>query len=93
LSCGDSFPYGCPLKHDPVDIAHRMAEKEIALYCAGCEPAILPYKNFFNALTLITGGQYMPLSNHNDLAKLIINGAHDEVNILILIDIFFKFNF
>ena len=37
---GDSFPDGCPLGHDPLAIARKMAEKSITLYTAGVEPPI-----------------------------------------------------
>ena len=37
---GDSFPDGCPLGHDPLAIARKMAEKSITLYTAGVEPSI-----------------------------------------------------
>jgi hypothetical protein len=37
---GDTFPSGCPLGHDPLTIARKMAEKHITLYTAGVEPLI-----------------------------------------------------
>ena len=77
---GDSFPNGCPLHNDPVDIAHKMAEKGITLYCAGCEPALLPYRQFFIALTLITGGKYVPLNDASELARVIIGGTKEEIS-------------
>ena len=79
----DGFPNRCPLKNDPVAIAFKIAEKEIALYCAGCEPSVIPYKIFFHALTLITGGKYISLGNHKELANIIIDGAHEEVRVFI----------
>ena len=57
-----------------------MAEKEIALYCVGCEPTIKSYRPIFKALALITGGMYLSLDDHKDLVQLIIKGAHEEVN-------------
>lgn len=81
LGCfGDSFSNGCPLKNDPVAIAHKMAQSEIALYCVGCGFSIDPYKSFFIAASLVTGGQYLELSQDKDLASLIINGTHEEVS-------------
>ena len=62
---------GCPLGNDPVEIAHKMAEKGITLYCAGCEPSLTPYRQFFIALCLITGGQYVPLNQANNLTSVI----------------------
>jgi len=37
---GDTFPDGCPLGHDPLAIARKMAEKQIILYTVGVEPPI-----------------------------------------------------
>ena len=77
---GDGFPHGCPDHNDPVEIAHKMAEKSITLYCAGCEPSLTPYRQFFIALTLITGGQYVPLDNAENLAKVIVGGTREEIS-------------
>ncbi len=57
-----------------------MAEKGITLYCVGCEPALLPYKEFFSALAFKTGGQYVPLRNASLLAKVIVGGAVEEIS-------------
>ena len=77
---GDRLPRGCPLNVDPVDIVHQMAAKGITLYCVGCEPALKPYRQFFIALTLITGGQYVPLNSAEHLAKVIIGGSREEIS-------------
>jgi hypothetical protein len=50
-----------------------LAEKGITLYSVGCEPAILPYRDFFMALAYKTGGQYTPLGGAKLLTKIIIN--------------------
>lgn len=76
----DGFPKGCPDKVDPVEVAHKMAKKGITLYCVGCEPSITPYMQFFIALCLITGGQYVPLDNANKLSNVIIGGAREEMS-------------
>lgn len=78
---GDSFPNGCPAGHDPLKITRDIAEKGITLYCVGCEPALVPYRDFFMALAYITGGQYVPLSNANLLAKVIIGSAQEEISL------------
>lgn len=71
LGCsGDSMPNGCPLGIDPLAVVDKMAEKGITLYSIGCEPALVPYKQFFSALAYKTGGQYVPLRNANLLAKV-----------------------
>ncbi len=75
----DSFPDGCPLNNDPVCLAHKMAEKGIALYCAGCEPRSTPYREFYAALCLTTGGKYIPLADAEQLVELLIGGAREEL--------------
>lgn len=79
LCGGDSFPNGCPLRNDPVEIAYNMATSGITLYCAGCEPSIQAYQPFYAALCLITGGRYVPLAKADNLVDLIIGGAREEV--------------
>lgn len=81
LGCAvDSFPDGCPLKNDPVEIAHKMAQKGITLYCSGCEPVLDPFRQFFIALCLITGGQYVSLKNAANLSSLIVGGTKEEIS-------------
>lgn len=58
-----------------------MSEKGITIYSVGCEPAILPYKDFFQAIAYKTGGQYVPLRNANLLAKVIIGGTQEEISL------------
>jgi hypothetical protein len=50
------MPNGCPLGIDPLAVVDKMAEKGITLYSIGCEPSLLPYKQFFSALAYKTGG-------------------------------------
>lgn len=78
---GDSFPQGCPAGIDPIDVAKKMAQKGIILYCVGVEPPILPYKDFFSAIAFMTGGQYVPLTNADMLAKVIIGSAQEEISL------------
>ncbi len=51
------------------------------MYSVGCEPAVLPYKEFFSALAFKTGGQYVPLRNAQLLAKVIVGGAVEEISL------------
>lgn len=78
---GDSFPNGCPNGIDPLDVVRKMAQKGITLYSVGCEPAIVPYKEFFTAIAYTTGGQYVPLRNANLLSKVIVGGAVEEISL------------
>jgi Mg-chelatase subunit ChlD len=77
----DSFPNGCPSGYDPLKLTRDIAQKGITLYCVGCEPAIVPYRDFFMALAYMTGGQYVPLSNASLLAKVIIGSAQEEISL------------
>lgn len=65
---------------DPVEVAQRMAQKGITLYCAGCEPLISNFTQFYVALTLITGGAYVSLGSADQLANVIIGGAREEMS-------------
>jgi hypothetical protein len=77
----DSFPEGCPAGIDPIDVVKKMAEKGITLYTVGCEPSILPDKEFFVAIAYTTGGQYLPLRNAKLLSKVIVGGAVEEISL------------
>jgi len=81
LTQGDSFPNGCPNNIDPLKVVKEMAAKGITLYSVGCEPAILPYKDFFTAIAYTTGGQYVPLRNAKLLSKVIVGGAIEEISL------------
>ena len=76
----------CPCKIDPVEVVDQMAQKGITLYSVGCEPAILSYKDFFQAIAFKTGGQYVPLRNANLLAKVIVGGTQEEISLEKLMD-------
>lgn len=76
-----SFPDGCPLGHDPIDLTHQLVKLGVTMYSVGCEPSILPYKDFFMALAYVTGGQYIPLSDPQSLIDAIIGGAREEISL------------
>lgn len=80
-SGSDTMPNGCPKGHDPIKTVDKMATKGITLYSVGCEPSILPYKEFFSGLAFKTGGQYVPLRNAKLLAKVIVGGAVEEISL------------
>lgn len=77
----DSFPEGCPDGLDPMNISKDLAGKGVALYVVGCEPSVSDYKDFYLALAEITGGQYVPLTDANDLTKVIIFGSKEEMSL------------
>ncbi|CAC5394713.1 unnamed protein product [Mytilus coruscus] len=76
-----SFPNGSPTGHDPMKIVRDLAQMGVTLYVIGCEPAILPYKDFFMALDYLAGGQYVPLSRPELLVDVITGGAQEELSI------------
>lgn len=57
-----------------------MATQGITLYTAGCEPSLGPFRQFFIALSLITGGQYVPLEDSNKLTDVIVGGAREDIS-------------
>jgi hypothetical protein len=75
----NSFPNGTAI--DPIEVAHELARKGIPIYTVGCEPSIIPYKDFFMALAFLTGGQYIPLSRPHFLTDAVIGGAKEELSL------------
>lgn len=76
-----SYPDGSPNQHDPIKIAEKFAQMGVTLYAIGCEPAIYDYKDFFEALAYITGGQYVPLTEPHLLVNAITGGAQEELSL------------
>ncbi|KAK3092468.1 hypothetical protein FSP39_003171 [Pinctada imbricata] len=81
MQSGDGFPDGSPSGVDPMVVVRQMAEKGITLYSVGCEPSIIPYKEFFSAIAYLTGGQYVPLTAAKLLTQVIIGGAQEEMSL------------
>lgn len=79
LEHSDNFPE-CPNGHDPVCIASEMAKKGVVLYSVGCALSG-NVMDFFMAIALRTGGQYMHLNNASNLIEVIIGGAQEEVSL------------
>eukprot|EP00039_Didymoeca_costata_P027032 m.17262 g.17262 ORF g.17262 m.17262 type:complete len:342 (+) comp5963_c0_seq1:199-1224(+) len=77
----DGFPNGCPLGNDPITTCRNMAENEITLYCIGCEPSINKYRDFFEGMCHITGGQYCGLGKASGLTDVIVGGAREEMGL------------
>jgi hypothetical protein len=75
----DGFPNGCPQGHDPIQICHSLAESGVTLYCIGCEPSITPFRDFFEGMCQITGGQYCNLGTSKFLSDVIVGGAVEEM--------------
>ena len=67
-----------------MQISNKLADMEVLIYSVGCEPALSnsPFcKDFFMALSLITGGRYVPLANAKALPAVIIGGAEEELQL------------
>jgi len=67
--------------YDPIKEATRLAKQGVTLYSVGCEPDIVPYRDFFMALAFIAGGQYIPLGQPQKLIDAIIGGAKEELSL------------
>ncbi|XP_041361288.1 uncharacterized protein LOC121377378 [Gigantopelta aegis] len=78
---GDGFPNGCPAGLDPLAVVRKLAGMMITLYVVGCEPALVPHKEFFMGLAYATGGQYVPLAGAQALTQIIIGGAKEELSL------------
>jgi len=81
---GDGFPDGSPNGHDPILVAKAMAEKDIAIYSVLCEPAINSFayaRDFFIAISKITGGEYLPLTSAHLLPKVVVGGAIELISL------------
>jgi len=81
---GDGFPNGSPNGHDPIKIAKQMAEQDIAIYSVLCEPGINSFqfaRDFFIAVSKITGGEYLPLTSAHLLPKVVIGGAVELISL------------
>jgi len=81
---GDGFPNGDPEGRDPLQIAREMADRGIACYSVGCEPALGGYRfarDFMCTLSEITGGQAVALSSASLLAEVIVNGSAEEISL------------
>ena len=50
-----SWFLGCPCNLDPIEVVRKFAAKGIKLYCVGCEPSVTRYRDFFMAVSEITG--------------------------------------
>ncbi|KAI3379585.1 hypothetical protein SNEBB_002199, partial [Seison nebaliae] len=81
-NCGDGFPKGDPSGLDPVQLATEFAAKSISLYVAHTVAAIGSKESmFYQAISYITGGQFVPLHDARLLAELIIGGMKEEIDI------------
>lgn len=80
LGCpGDGFPNGCPLGHDPLEIARSLAGKGVTLYSVIC--GNFEGQAFFQGIAEMTGGQYVPISSAHLLASVIVGGAQEEISL------------
>ena len=80
LGCqGDGFPNGCPIGHDPLEIARSMAAKGITIYTVIC--GNFEGQAFYQGISSLTGGQYVPISSAHLLAGVIVGGAQEEISL------------
>ncbi|KAI3386604.1 hypothetical protein SNEBB_001509, partial [Seison nebaliae] len=81
-NCRDGFPKGDPSGLDPVEMATEFAAKSISLYVAHTSGVTNSTEClFYQAISYITGGQFVPLHDARLLAELIIGGMKEEIDI------------
>jgi len=76
---GDSYP---DRGLDIMQIANDMVTKEIIVYSVGVEPQLGSSRwgrDFYKALSSMTGGKYIALGQANLLPKVIVGGAEEEL--------------
>eukprot|EP01088_Endostelium_zonatum_P007768 TRINITY_DN2017_c0_g1_i1.p1 TRINITY_DN2017_c0_g1~~TRINITY_DN2017_c0_g1_i1.p1 ORF type:complete len:323 (-),score=58.33 TRINITY_DN2017_c0_g1_i1:194-1162(-) len=78
----DGFPKGDPTG-DVMSAVWKMAEQGIIIYSIGC--TIISRRPFarewFQAISGITGGRYISLENSQILAEVIVGGAEEEIEL------------
>lgn len=81
----DGFPNGCPCEKDPLQVVKQIAVKGIVIYCVGAEPGLSSScplaRDFMRAVAEITAGVFLPLASANLLAKVIVAGAVEQVQL------------
>lgn len=84
----DGFPRGCPCGVDPLEVAHKMARKGVVVYAIGAEPTLsteyVLARDLMRAVAAVTSGQFMPLASAALLAKVIVGGALEELELTAL---------
>lgn len=78
---GDNHPKGCPLDLDPLKIARDMVQKEIIIYTVGVNSPGRQTVSFLCTLAKISGGRYLPLAEADDLPKILMGGAEEELEL------------
>ncbi|CAD6577244.1 MAG: hypothetical protein CYPHOPRED_000199 [Cyphobasidiales sp. Tagirdzhanova-0007] len=80
---GDGFSNGSPEGSDPLQLARDMAKLGIALFVVACEPALSQYTHatdFFRALSQLSSGVMLPLTNAALLARVIVGSALEHLD-------------
>jgi len=76
----DNYPHGDPDGHDALRVAHILAKKGIPIYnvyCGDSYRASLT-ETFYHALSHITNGQCLSLSDAETLSKVVLGAALEE---------------
>eukprot|EP01088_Endostelium_zonatum_P003312 TRINITY_DN14523_c0_g1_i1.p1 TRINITY_DN14523_c0_g1~~TRINITY_DN14523_c0_g1_i1.p1 ORF type:complete len:369 (+),score=90.66 TRINITY_DN14523_c0_g1_i1:102-1208(+) len=82
-SSGDGFPEGDPTGNDLMADVWKMYEEGIIVYSVGCSIIVnSPFaREFYQAVSKVTGGRYVSLNNAEILAGIIVGGAEEEVGL------------
>merc|ERR1719203_1059091 len=84
----DDHPMGCPCGEDSFRVAHTMAQAGIAIYSVDCgysDDAVR--QTFFHAISNITGGYALNLSDAKILPKVVCGAALEEKSMNTLSDL------
>ena len=79
----------CKTLLDIFESTRKLGGKGVVLNTIGIEPRLEPYKDFFMALSYITGGRYISLTDPSKLATVITGLVLEDIsleNILHLVD-------
>lgn len=75
----DNYPDGCPDGHDALRVVHNLAKKGIPIYNVYCGHSSGGLtETFYHALSHITGGQCLKLTDASTLSKIVLGAAMEE---------------
>ena len=66
---------------DILEITRKLGGKGIVLNTIGIEPRLKPYKDFFMALSYITGGRYIALTDPSKFTAIIIGATQEDTSL------------
>ena len=71
----------CKSRMDILELTRQLGRKGVVLNTIGIEPRLKPYKDFFMALSYITGGRYITIIDPSNLAAAIAGAAKEDISL------------